>query len=77
MINWEALIYVAIAGVVLGAGLPTLYAVGTKMLTPQTTESGQSVKPTVGRKLVAFICFGVCIAAIIAGVFFLAAGGHS
>jgi hypothetical protein len=77
MINWEALIYVAIAGVVLGAGLPTLYAIGTKMLTPQTTDSGQSVPPSAGRKAVAYLCFAICIVAIIAGVFFLAAGGHS
>ena len=76
-IELDALFSVLAAGLVLGAGLPTLFAIGVKMLTPQTTEAGDSLPISAGRKSIAFLCYGICIVAIVAGVFFLAAGGHS
>lgn len=76
-IEWSALLSVAIAGIVIGAGLPTLFAIGTRMFTPQVSESGTTVPVTAGRKAIGYLCFGICIAAVVAGVFFLAAGGHS
>lgn len=82
MIDWMALAQVAIAGIVLGAGIPALFAIGTKLLSPSQplAGSGEGVETqpvSAGRKALAFACYGICIAAIIAGVFFLAAGGHS
>ncbi|GEM_PF-4737054 len=76
-IEWSALLSVALAGIVIGAGLPTLFAIGTRMFTPQVSEAGAPLPITTGRKAIGYLCFGICIAAIVAGVFFLAAGGHS
>jgi hypothetical protein len=77
MIDWAALAQVAIAGLVLGAGIPGLFALGTRLLSPTTGADGVQVPVTVVRRLGAYTCFGICCAAVIAGVFFLAAGGHS
>lgn len=77
MIDWTALAQVAIAGVVLGAGIPALFAIGTKLLSPAQSADGTVVPVTAGRRVLAFACYGICIAAIVAGVIFLAHGGHS
>ncbi|WP_029069381.1 hypothetical protein [Jonesia quinghaiensis] len=76
-IEFDALLAVVVAGIVLGAGLPTLFALGVRAFTPQTTPSGDVVAISVGRKAWGVVCFGVCIGAIVAGVLFLAAGGHA
>ncbi|WP_435298627.1 hypothetical protein [Timonella sp. A28] len=75
-IEVESLLSVLVAGLVLGAGLPALFAFGVKMLTPETV-SGVTRPISMGRKIMAYLSFGICILAVFAGVFFLAAGGHS
>lgn len=76
MIEWTALGQVALAGVILGAGIPALFALGTLMLSNEDSD-GNPVVVTAGRKAIAYVCFGICVAAVIVGVVFLAAGGHS
>ena len=73
IVDVNALLSVVVAGVVLGAGIPALFAVGVKTLTlpAGTTELALS------RKVVAGLCFGVCALAVLGGVVFLAYGGHS
>ncbi|WP_313281014.1 hypothetical protein [Timonella senegalensis] len=76
MIEWNALGSVLTAGLILGAGLPALFALGVKLLTP--VASGPVVTPVTGaRKFAGYACFGVCLLAVVAGVVFLAYGGHS
>lgn len=76
-IEWDALFAVVLAGLVVGAGLPALFALGVRALTPQTTPSGDHVAVTPMRRAAGFLCFAVCIVAIAAGVIFLASGGHA
>lgn len=73
LIDVNALLSVVVAGIVLGAGLPALFAVGVKTL---TLPAG-STELALGRKLAAGLCFGICALAILGGVAFLAYGGHS
>ena len=73
LIDFSALSSVVIAGVVLGAGLPALFAVGVKALVPR----GGATEVGAGYKTIAYLCFGICALAILGGVAFLAYGGHS
>ncbi len=73
LIDFSALSSVVIAGVVLGAGLPALFAVGVRALVPVAGATA----PTLGRKSFAYACFGICALAILGGVAFLAYGGHA
>jgi len=75
MIEWEALGSVLVAGLILGAGLPALFALGVKMLTPVTADGVQYVSPV--RRSLGYLCFAICILAVALGVVFLALGGHS
>lgn len=73
LIDFSALTSVIVAGVLLGAGLPGLFAVGVKALVPR----GGATQVGAGRKTLAYLCFAICALAILAGVAFLAYGGHS
>lgn len=73
LIDFSALTSVIVAGILLGAGLPALFAVGVKSLVP---ASG-ATQPSPVRKIFAYVCFGICALAILGGVAFLAYGGHS
>ncbi len=73
IVDVNALLSVVVAGVVLGAGLPALFAVGVKTLTPAVGAT----QVALSRKLLAGLCFGVCALAVLGGVAFLAYGGHS
>ena len=69
-INLDALWKIVVVGVLLGAGLPALFAVGLRALTPATAE-GEA--PAAGGnlvgKVVAVVCFAVVLAAIGWGVY--------
>lgn len=65
---------VALGALLLGAGLPALFALGMRSLygseTLVATGDGGTVltKPTVAGKVGAAICFGIVIAAVLFGI---------
>lgn len=74
-IEWSALGSVVIWGVLVGAGLPTLFAIGVRLLAAPAGPDGQH-HPSPMRRLGAGACFTVIVLAVIAAVVFIAAGGH-
>jgi len=71
----QALAQVLVVGVILGAGLPALFAVGIRALNtsrtvvgPVTVSSRDSTKARPGAIATAGICFGLCILAVLFGI---------
>lgn len=68
----KALVQVVIVGVVLGAGLPAIYALGMKSLTigRATTPDGHMLegRATPAGLTLAGLCFAVVVAAVVFGI---------
>ena len=90
-IEIDSLLKVVVAGLVLGAGLPALFALGVRLAAGRTTRaaadadgaqltpSGEIVtveRASNARIVGAGICFMVVVLAIAGGIVFLANGGH-
>ncbi|GIG54140.1 hypothetical protein [Demequina activiva] len=74
-VEWGALLNVLLVGLLVGAGLPALFAVGVRAIAgPGARAEDGSV--SAGRRVLAWICFGIAILAIVGAIAFLAAGGH-
>ena len=75
----DALWRIALAGVIFGAGLPALFAVGVRALAysqgagPVGDGPRPAVRP-VGR-VVAYACFAVVVAAVALGILFIVTSG--
>lgn len=73
-----ALVQVVIVGLLLGAGLPALYAAGMKGLTlgRGTTPDGHMLtgKVTPAGMVVAGLCFGIVVVAIVFGILVIVFG---
>jgi hypothetical protein len=73
---WQILVL----GILLGAGLPAVFALGLRALSP--TGSGSSDSSTalghvpLARKVLAGVCFAVVAAAVVVGIVFLVVTGH-
>jgi len=68
-----ALWQVALVGVVLGAGLPALFALGVRALNAGGTVTaggpqGDTYSPSAGGRTIAYICFGICVLAVLFGI---------
>jgi hypothetical protein len=74
-VEWGSLLNIVLFGLLFGAGLPAVYAVGVRAVQGNhaSDEDGQI---RWWRKAIAIMCFAVCVAAIVGGVAFIAAGGH-
>ncbi|GLY57337.1 MULTISPECIES: hypothetical protein [Cellulosimicrobium] len=87
----DSLLKVVVAGLVVGAGLPALFALGVRLAagrampvevgTPdgRFTSDGRTVRverATRPRQVGAIVCFAVVVVAIAAGIAFVAGGGH-
>ncbi|WNM24598.1 hypothetical protein [Demequina capsici] len=74
-VEWDALANIVIVGLVVGAGLPALFALGVRALAGDGAkdESGQIRKIRVAA---AVACFTVVVGAIITAIVYIAAGGH-
>jgi len=72
-IEWGALLNILIFGVLIGAGLPAMYALGVRSLDASSRVTGGAA--TV-RKIGAYACFGVIVLAILGALAFIVAGGH-
>ncbi|MCK7637460.1 hypothetical protein [Corynebacterium pygosceleis] len=66
------LLQVILAGLVLGAGLPALFAVGVRLASPAAHSATQTV-PT-WRKGLAGLCFAVIVGSIILGIMWITKG---
>lgn len=68
---------VLLAGLVLGAGLPTIFAFGIRSLawgTGGDAEVSHEQPHPVGR-ILAYLCFALVLAAIVIGITFIVASG--
>ena len=71
-VEWDALAKIVIFGVLIGAGLPALYAVGVRSLDSASRNPARAKALTAG----AYTCFGAIVAAILYALYFIAIGGH-
>lgn len=76
--SFDALWQVAVAALLLGAGLPVLFALGTKALSLGRPVSPDGTRfagpPTAAGRGVATVLFGVCVAAVLFGIVVIVAG---
>ena len=87
-INLTAVLQILVFGLILGAGVPALFAVGLRALAiggkpiaatdgGETEESGGlSIGRTPLGLTLAGLCFLIVLAAIAYGIYFIVAGGH-
>ncbi|WP_419706240.1 hypothetical protein [Promicromonospora sp. NFX87] len=88
IIEWGALGQVVLVGLLVGAGVPALFALGLRLLTlpvraaaaeADDTHDGAATvgaAPGLGRRLGGYLCLALCVAAIATGLAFLVSGGH-
>ncbi|MCR6712156.1 MAG: hypothetical protein NVV57_05425 [Demequina sp.] len=72
-VEWDALFNIVIFGLLIGAGLPALYALGVRSLDVSSRAVGRSATLL---KVAAYTCFAVVVGAILFALIFIAAGGH-
>lgn len=68
-----ALWQVALVGVIIGAGLPALFALGVRALNTGGTvtaggPSGSGYRASAGGRTIAYVCFGICVLAVLFGI---------
>ncbi|MCT1451354.1 MULTISPECIES: hypothetical protein [unclassified Corynebacterium] len=66
----QSLFQVTLGGLILGAGLPILFALGVRFAVPHKDSSDGSSP----NKVVAWIFFGIIIVALIVGILWIAQG---
>jgi hypothetical protein len=69
----QAIVPVVLVGLLLGAGLPALFALGIRALYGKEVAAGaHGSSLTTGTRAagrtVAYLCFGVCVAAVLFGI---------
>lgn len=74
-VEWDALARILLLGILVGAGLPVLFAVGVRVLHPHGDDARERSKAP-WRKAVAIACFVVGALAVVGGIGYIAAGGH-
>jgi hypothetical protein len=78
---WLALqagVQVLFAALILGAGLPAIFALGMRSLaygTGGTAEVAMDASPRPIGKVLAFVCFGVVVLAIVLGISWIVGTG--
>jgi hypothetical protein len=78
IIEWGALGQVVLVGLLVGAGVPALFALGLRLLTlPVRAGTGAGdTAPGLARRLGGYLCLALCVGAIATGLAFLVSGGH-
>ncbi|PRZ42980.1 hypothetical protein CLV47_10333 [Antricoccus suffuscus] len=61
-------------GILLGAGLPAIFAIGMRLQSPAASDGAVSTAPTVGRRVAGIACFGVVVVAVLFGLAVLVGG---
>lgn len=72
-VEWGAIANIVLFGILIGAGLPTLYALGVRALDSSSRAAGRTVTLY---KTGAYACFGAVVLVILFALWFIAAGGH-
>ncbi len=76
---FEALWQVLVAGIILGAGLPAVFALGIRALGSGRTLAADGVSyssgPTAAGRAGSTVLFAVCVAAVAFGIFLIVATG--
>jgi hypothetical protein len=72
MVPWADLGSVVVVGLLLGAGVVALYALGVRVISPADGSDGETL-PTVsaGARAFAVLCFAICAAAVAYGLYTL------
>ncbi len=74
-VEWGALANVVVVGVLVGAGLPALFALGVRALAgPGARDDAGRVR--MPRRMAAALCFGIVVATVVGAVVYIGAGGH-
>jgi hypothetical protein len=74
-IKWGALGQVLAFGLIVGAGLPTLFAVGVRALAgPGSRDDAGHRSPL--RIAGALACFAIVLGAVTSAIVYIASGGH-
>lgn len=76
IIEWGALGQVVLVGLLVGAGVPALFALGLRLLTLPVRAGVGDGAPGLARRLGGYLCLALCVAAIATGLAFLVSGGH-
>lgn len=61
-------------GILLGAGLPAIFAIGMRLQSPASADGSMSTAPAVGRRVAGIACFVVVVAAVLFGLAVLVGG---
>jgi hypothetical protein len=77
---FEAAWNVLWVGIVLGAGLPLMFALGVRAMAPTTITGPDGTTSTVAGpswgKVVAVLCFLVCLYGVVTGIMVIVGGGQ-
>lgn len=74
-VEWDALAKILVLGIVIGGGLPVLFAVAVRALHPHG-EHAVARSHAWWRKALAISCFVVAAVVVGGGIAYIAAGGH-
>jgi hypothetical protein len=74
-VNWPALFEVIGVGLLVGAGLPALFALGLRALAGSGSRNAAGRIPAI-RVAGAFACFAVVFGAIFSAIFVIGTGNH-
>ena len=74
-VEWGALGNVVFVGILVGAGVPFMFALGVWAIAGENARNADGHLP-VGRRVVSWIAFGVAVLASLAGIAMLVVGGH-
>jgi hypothetical protein len=75
-INLTAIWQILVVGLLAGAGLPALVAVGLRVLSPGSGAGAGAGSVAGGRYGAALSCFAIVLAAIGYGIYLIVIGGH-
>ena len=74
-VRWDALANIVVVGLIVGAGLPALFAVGVRALAGPGSHDKAGRRPPI-RIAVAVACFAVVVGAIAVAIVIIGTGGH-
>lgn len=74
-VEWGALADVLVGGLILGAGLPALFALGVRALAGPGSHDETGRRPRI-RVVTAVACFAVIVSAIVTAIILIGFGGH-
>lgn len=74
-INWNALLNVVVVGLVVGAGLPAMFALGVRALSGPGSRDDSGKRPAA-HVAIAAGSFGTVVTAIVVAVALIVSGGH-